>query len=186
MCNSQNFPCTECPRNFNGLDALIRSPNEISSQFEDAFPKFARESLAAQFRFPKRMFKQYEFHSASWCGPRFDPTTLHHPVPANQRGFPDEKNARNPGRLARRIPVCEPNSGRSPALCARITGQSLPAKFGFPSSGRLGERSPEAVRGHVNAHSPEQHRQRHVGQRTLRRTRTGSSRAWPQEISGTA
>ena len=25
------------------------------------------------------------------------------------RGLPDEKNARNPGRLARRIPVCEPN-----------------------------------------------------------------------------
>jgi hypothetical protein len=35
---------------------------------------------------------------------------LHHLVRANRRGFPDEKNARNSGRSARRIVVSEPNS----------------------------------------------------------------------------
>jgi hypothetical protein len=34
--------------------------------------------------------------------------------------------------LASRSTVYEPNSGRSPVVCAHITRQSLPAKFRFP------------------------------------------------------
>ena len=37
---------------------------------------------------------------------------------ANRRGFRVDRNPRNFGRLARRVAVCEPNSGRSPAFCA--------------------------------------------------------------------
>src|SRR5271170_7479052 len=42
-------------------------------------------------------------HAAAWSLrlgrlKRFESPQLHHAVPANRRGFPDEKNARNPGR----------------------------------------------------------------------------------------
>jgi hypothetical protein len=78
------------------------------------------------------MLKQPEFHSASWCGPRFDPSTLHHAVPANRRGFPDEKNARNPGRLARRIRSANRIPAVLPHSAPQFACQSLPTKFGFP------------------------------------------------------
>ena len=47
----------------------------------------------------------------------FESISLHHTVPANRRGFRAGRNPRNSGRLVRRVAVCEPNSGRSPAFC---------------------------------------------------------------------
>ena len=38
-------------------------------------------------------------------------------IRANRRGFRAGRNPRNSGRLVRRVAVCEPNSGRSPAFC---------------------------------------------------------------------
>ena len=42
----------------------------------------------------------------------------HQEVRANRLGFPGDKNPRSSGRFASRGLVCEPNSGRSPVVCA--------------------------------------------------------------------
>jgi hypothetical protein len=66
-------------------------------------------------------------------GRRFDPCIAHHPVRANRLGFLGDKNSRNSGRLASR----GRSANRIPAVLPRsapeFPGQSLPAKFGFPS-----------------------------------------------------
>ncbi|HKN30646.1 MAG TPA: transposase [Roseiarcus sp.] len=53
-------------------------------------------------------------------------------VPANRPSFPDDKNPRNCGRLARRATVCEPNSERSPAVCAQYHPPVSACKIPFP------------------------------------------------------
>jgi len=53
-------------------------------------------------------------------------------VPANRPSFPDDKNPRNCGRSARRATVCEPNSERSPAVCAQYHPPVSACKIPFP------------------------------------------------------
>ena len=51
---------------------------------------------------------------------------------ANRPSFPDDKNPRNSGRLTRRATVCEPNSDRSPAVCAQYHPPVSACKIPFP------------------------------------------------------
>jgi hypothetical protein len=70
----------------------------------------------------------------------------HHAVPANRRGFPDEKNARNPGGSARKFVrgiTAERNEVRH---LVWIDAISLPDLFGpdaryFPTPRRADDRS---------------------------------------------
>jgi hypothetical protein len=65
-------------------------------------------------------------------GHHFESPPLHHAVPANRPGFPGDKNPRDSGRLARRAPVCEPNSGCSPVVCAQYHRPVSARKIRFP------------------------------------------------------
>ena len=51
---------------------------------------------------------------------------------ANRPGFSSDKNPRNTGRLASRGLVCEPNSGRSPVVCAQYRRPVSARKIRFP------------------------------------------------------
>jgi hypothetical protein len=92
----------------------------VNKQFDNALNYLAfvvRECGKWRSNLPISLFFSL-LPGSGYRRPVFKDCMHHQSVPANRRGFPDEKNARNPGRLARRIQVCEPNSGRSPVFCA--------------------------------------------------------------------
>jgi hypothetical protein len=120
------FPCTVCLRNFNGLNALIRSLNAISSQFDGASPKFARATVSGlAIPFPKGGWSSSP-NSAALRGvvPRFDPTTLHQEVGANHPGFPAPTISRQFKGLNAEANGLRPNGAKDEFLLA-ATAQNL-------------------------------------------------------------
>jgi hypothetical protein len=103
----------------------LGQPLASASRFES---KFAPESLPTQF--PKADVKQPKFHSASRYGPRFDPTTLHHPVRANRPGFLGRQKS------SRFRSVIEPQHG-SPSKNGSLTSRSANPTIASTRSRRL-------------------------------------------------
>ena len=79
----------------------------------------------------------------------FESISLHHAVPANRRDFRVDRNPRNSGRLVRRVAVCEPNSGRSPAFCARnrppVSARKIPFRGPRDVGSQVSDRGSSAI-----------------------------------------
>jgi hypothetical protein len=91
------------------ISVISVRPNSVSVRdflaIRGRFPQI-RASLWARNSVSQRRMLKWEFHSASWCGPRFDPSTIHQEVGASRPGFPAPTIPRLFSALARKLMVC--------------------------------------------------------------------------------